>query len=94
MDQDSPLSRAAVSLAIPTAQNAQETSTTAPVAFQDTLLTPEPKNALLKLNAPTAKNSTKEPVPQSVTPVSTSTKESASMEVASMAMPPTTSEAV
>ena len=93
MDQDSLLSRAAVSLATPTALSAQETSTTAQVAFQDTPLTPEPKNALLKLNAPTVKNSTKEPAPPFATPVSTSMKESASTEVASTAMPPMSSEA-
>ena len=92
MDQDSRQSRVAVSLATPTALNAQEMSTTAPSVFQDTLLTPEPKNALLKPNAPTAKSSTKEPAPPSATPVSTSTKESAFTEVASMDTPPTNSE--
>ena len=74
--------------------NAQEMSTNAPAASQDSPLTPRPENVSLRLNAPTVKNSSKEHALPSVTLATTSMRASASMEVASTGTLPTTSEVV
>ena len=61
-------------------QNAQETSTTAQVAFQDTLLTQDQENVCQKLNVPTVRLPTKANVRTSAIQDSSSTKEFAFTE--------------
>ena len=94
MVQDSLQSKEAANLATPTVLNAQETSTTAQNVSQDSQLTQDQENVFLKQNAPTVKNSIKEPALLSAIQDSTSTKESVSMEDVSMDMLLTPSEDV
>ena len=70
----------------------QETSTTAQVAFQDTLLIPDQENVCQKLNVPTARLPTKANARTFAIQDSSSTKEFAFTEDASQGILRTPSE--
>jgi len=92
--QGSPPSREVASLATKTVLNAQEISTSAQAASQDTRSTPSQESVSRRLNAPTVRSSATDSASASVTTDSSSMRASASMEAVSLATPRTTMEDV